>query len=317
MKKITITLLALVLAFSFSSCKKDENIAPSPTPEQKTEVKEPTIERTIDISSGISDDGQSFSYEVDTNYDGIKEDIAIKTVTYNTGDQDLEVVIGKESIRMEIWDGGIVKVYDCDLDTKDNLRDLAIITEEGSGDPRIRIISYSDTEWLYCQKFLEDAYYDDESERTVNQDNWMGYACTYYFNVNDDDTLTIEEQTTSVGMWSVYKRYAKNSDGVYEEILPDKYEILPDFMKNVEEWGEFVSEEEKALWKKGFVMARTSYKNDNIIITAGESFKPLYDDGNNNLYIQKENGEKGTIDISYENFGNRQDFNPLFFFLAG
>ncbi len=312
MKKFLALLLALTLAFSLVSCTGEEN------PEKPVKAEKPSYPRCLDISDGIADDGDSFSYSLDFDYDGTKDSVTMNVTSYDdTGEQYIDLYIGTEDIRMDMWDGSISKVYDCDLDTKDNLRDLAIITEEGSGDPRVRIVSYSDKEGLYLQKFLEDAYYDEESERAVNLDNWMGYACTYYFNVNDDDTLTIEEQTSSAGMWSVYKKYKRNSQGVYEEIRPDKYEILPDFMKGVEEWGEFISEEEKALWKKGYVMARLSYKNENIELSVGELFKPLYDDGNNNLYIEKESGEKGWIDISYENFGDRHDFNPLFFFLAG
>ncbi len=319
MKKILALLLTVLIAASLVSCKGEtlpEGDVTKPA-EPIQEEKLPEYPRNLDISSGIKNHGQSFSYNLDLDADN-KEDQILMDITEPSegGDGTLKVTMGDKSISVAIFDGDIRKVYACDLDTKDRYRDIVVITEEGSADPRVQVFSDSD-KGLYRQRFLEDAYYDEEGERVINGDNWLGYAVTYYFNVNDDDTLTIEEQTTSTGMWSVYKTYRKNTDGVYEEVRPDKYKILPDFMKGVEEWGEFVSDEEKALWKKGYVMARMSYKSESIDITVGEAFKPLYDDGKNKLYIEKEDGEQGYIDISYENFGDRHDFNPLFFFLAG
>lgn len=180
--------------------------------------------RTVDISSGISGDGLSFSYKFDFDFDGKKENVLMKVKgSYDSG-QTLSVSVGKYAKNLEFFDGEIDAVYACDIDRNDNLCDLAIITMEMSGDPRLRILKYDPN--LTPYKFYSD--YDG----SYMEENWLGYAVSYYFNINNDDTLTLEEQTSSYGMWSVYRKYRRNSAGAFVEVKPDKYNILPDFMNN-------------------------------------------------------------------------------------
>lgn len=265
--------------------------------------------RTIDISEGVSDDGSSFYYSCDLNYDGVDENISMNVIW--TGDYEcyLELSIGDEDKELELIDGFIEKVYSCDINENDGIRDIAIITNEVSSDPRIRILSYSDG--LEAYNFSEEYEYEEE----ISDGKWIGYACSYYFNVNDDDTITIEEQTNSCGMWSVYRNYELNN-GTFKEIIRDEYEILPDFMER-EYFPENISSEEKEKWKDGYVKAHCSYSNESISISEGEYIKPLYDDDNDKLYVEKENGETGYIDLYYNSGFNGFEFNEMFFYLAG
>ena len=135
------------------------------------------------------------------------------------------------------------------------------------------------------------------------------------FNVNDDDSITMEEQTSSAGMWSVYKTYHRNSDGHFKEKKPEYYEVLPDFMERGPVILESMSDEERKMWDKGYIMAHIDYTSNGFTLYEGEYFKVLYDDGNNNLYVQKENGEAAWINIDYNM--ERYELNSSFFFLAG
>jgi hypothetical protein len=200
-------------------------------------------------------------------------------------------------------------VYSCDIVEDDRTRDIAIITNEESGDPRIRILSYGNDLQPY-------SFYDEHSENGTVDCNWLGYACSYYFGVNDDSTITIEEQTNSVGMWSIYRKY-ELKDNVFEEIPYDKYVIVSDFMKNREYFDESVTEEEKDKWEKGYIMAYAPYSNESINIAEGEYIKPLYDNDKNRIYVEKENGETGYIDVGYGSSFNRDEFNFMYFYLAG
>lgn len=285
-------------------------VAPTTSP---TVVPTPTPlpPRTVDISGGISSDRLSFSNKFDFDLDGIKEEIRMKATFNPDGDFEdnkLMLTIGNYSKDFECYDmGSIDAVYACDIDRNDGLYDIAIITCEGSGDPRIRILKYNPNFSPYQFKFYEDG------ETFIEDDNWFGYAVNYYFNVNNDGTITLEEQTPSYGMWSVYVTYKRNSSGVFEEIKPKHYDILSDFMKKNIDYNSDLTGEEKAKWEKGYVLAHTDYNKDGVIIKAGEYFKPLYDDGNNHICVEKENGEVLWLDIR----NNLEGFNHHFFFLAG
>lgn len=266
-------------------------------------------ERTIDISQGIENDGQSFSYLCDLDYDGNNESISINLVSEGENNEMLEVAIGDKQIQFDSYFSRIEKVYSCDIVEEDKTRDIAIITNEESGDPRIRILSYKNElqAYSFSNKYEEDG---------VDDCRWLGYACSYYFKVNDDGTISIEEQTNSAGMWSINKKY-ELKDGIFEEILYDKYIILPDFMEKRDYFGEDVTDEEKEKWKAGYIKAYCSYSNESISIEEGEYLKPLYDNDKNRIYIEKENGEAGFLDVSYNSDLDRSAFNDMFFYLAG
>ncbi len=309
MKKLLGALVLIVTLILLCACNEksvDEKIQQEV--EYDKPVKPVVTERTIDISEGIGENGDSFESLCDLNGDGIDEKIAIDVVGSDDGAQALEVAVGERLTVLDFFDGSLVKVYSCDIDINDGVRDIAIITEEGSGDPRIRILTYN-------EELAPRLFSDRESNENCDS-NWLGYATTYYFKVNDDDTITLEEQTNSTGMWSVHRNYKLNEEGVFEEIPESMYAILPDFMAN-RDYFEGFDEEELTMWKKGYVKAHAPVSNGDITIEEGEYFKPVYDDDNNKLYIEKQNGEQGFIVLDYEVFENRHEVNNTFFFLAG
>ncbi len=312
MKKILVLLLSVTVSLMLTSClkkdaKEDPIIKAQPSEGYDKPVKTVTADRTVDISDGINISYDSFSYSCDFDYDGNDENVGIIVKTIDDSKQSLCITIGSRAKELELFDGFIKSVYSCDIDLNDGVRDLAVITVEGSSDPRIRILNYADglPAWNFADSDSKEQY----------DSRWIGYAISYYFNVNDDDTITLEEQTNSYGMWSVYRDYKLNANGAFEEIVKEKYDVLPDFMVDNEYFPEYFSEDEIEMWKKGYIMAHEHLSNGNITIHKGEYFRPLYDDDHNKLYIEKKNGEQGYIDL--ENFPERYIFNDAFFYLAG
>ena len=195
------------------------------------------------------------------------------------------------------------------MDTSDDVMSIAIITCEVSGDPRLRILKYNAamTPSMFKMNTADGPYTEDSL--------WLGYAVSYYFNVNDDDSVTVEEQTDSAGMWSVYKTY-RLSGGYYTEVVPKSYEVLPDFMEKRFLYGGSLSGEELTKWNQGYVKAYAEYAGQGITLYPGDYFKVISDDGKNNLSIEKENGETGRINVDYSN-PNRYSLNEFYFYLAG
>lgn len=308
MKRLMSVILVLSLMLMLTSCleiKKKRDRKEMLHIEEKVDMGE----RTVDISDGIENNGQSFSYSCDLDYDGIDDEISIEIIPSGEYEEVIKIVAGKNEIQFESFFASIKKVYSCDITEGDKTRDIAIITCEESGDPRLRILSYKNE----LQPYTFPDKYESDGEADCN---WLGYACSYYFKVNDDDTLTIEEQTDSVGMWSVNKRY-EFKDGVFKEIPYDKYVILPDFMSDREFFGENVTDEEKEKWKSGYIKAYIPFSNESISINEGEYIKPLYDNNKDRIYIEKESGETGYIDVGYDSSFERYAFNDMFFYLAG
>lgn len=299
MKKVSVIFLTICLFLT--GC----NLIKTTTRENK-----PIVPRTTDISSGIKDEGNSFSYSFDLDFDGEDENITMEIEWNEVDDWESKLLVTAGDYNKELpMMGGIISaVYACDIDTKDNVLDIAIITTEVSDDPRLRILKYDEDFTQYTFSF-------DDIEG-IQDELWIGYAITQYFKVNDDDTITVEEQTPSYGMWSVYKTYARNSDGIFEELVPKYYEILPDFMERGM-YRESFDKYELEMWKKGYIKAYSDYDDGTLVIKTDEYVKPLYDDGKNKIYLEKENGENGWMNMDYADGYNPGNFNPFFFFLAG
>lgn len=275
-----------------------------------TQGNENTPPRVRDVSGSITDNGKTFySHNLDLDSDGENEVVSMDVVP---GDEieweaKLKITAGDFNTELPMIDGRIDAVYRCDIDTKDGVWDLAIITNEASGDPRIRIIKYAEGLPLYEFKLNDDS--------GIQDDLWLGYAVSYHFNVNNDDTITLEMQTPSYGMWSVYRSFKRNQNGVFEEVIPEQYDILPDFMEKA--YTENLSGDELEMWNKGYIKAHCDYEYDNFKIKNGEFLKPLYDSGNNKIYVEKENGEGGWISSDFSQGYNLSMLNQNFFFLAG
>lgn len=300
MKKLT--LLALALCILLCGCSKP----PINNQQDAVATPAPVLDRNRNISGGILNNGLSFSYKYDLNFDGEKEDITMNVVPgEHLGEARLNLSIGEYAKQFDMMEGYISDVYACDIDTEDGVYDIAFITTEASDDPRIRIIKYGPDLSPYQFRLNDDGGIYDE--------HWIGYAVSHYFNVNFNDTITIEEQTSSRGMWSVYKTYQRNSFGVFEEMVPEYYDILTDFADRQLSYDTEMDEEERTMWETGFIKAYTDYNKNGVFIEEGDYIRPLYDDGNNNVIVQRENGEQVLINL--ENYLG--DFNSHFFFLAG
>lgn len=307
MKRILSLILVISMVLMLSACleiKKKRDPKEMLNIEKKVDMGE----RTVDLSDNISENGDSFTHSCDLDYDGTNEKISIEIVEGDDYSQKLRVKIGEKSAEYECFDGVIEKVYSCDVAEDDKTRDIAIITREVSDDPRVRILSYGNE--LACYDFFNEYNESGKSDCV-----WIGYASAFYFRVNDD-TITLEEQTKSAGMWSVYREYALE-DGVFKEVPYKKYKILPDFMKSRQYFDDDVTEEEKEKWSDGYIKAYCHYSNESISIEEGEYIKPVYDNGKDRIYVEKENGESGYIDIGYDTPFDREEFNPMYFFLAG
>ena len=302
MKKFMLLLTVVCTVLLFSSCGDDEK-------SQKDIKSEKDYPRTVDISSGIKDKNEEFEYSADFNFDGKKEEVEIEFEFFDEYDWSyyMEVSIGEYKTKIEVEGNYIEAVYACDIDESDGVRDLVIFTNEMSGDPIVRILKYDSSLPLY--NFVND--YDD----TPYGHKWIGYAVNCYFNVNEDDSITMEEQTSSAGMWSVYKTYYRDENGIFVEKKPEYYDVLPDFMAREYDFIEDMGKEEKEKWKKGYIMAHTDYTSNGFTLYEGDYFKVLYDDGNNEIYVEKENGEGAWINVDYSM--EREKLNRNYFYLAG
>lgn len=265
--------------------------------------------RTTDISSGIKNNGRAFSHDCDLDFDGKNETVTMEVVQDPEEPWEAYLVVSAGEFKTELpmIDGVIDRVYACDIDIHDGVFDIAVITNEASDDPRIRIMKYNKDFPLYEFRFNDDG--------GINQEVWLGYAISYYFNVNADNTITIEMQTPSYGMWSVYKTFAQNDLGTFEEVFPEHYEILPDFMEKA--YTEDMNSKELEMWKKGFIKAYSHYDDGALSIKKDEYVKPIYDNGKNKVYVKKEDGTGGWMNIDYAKRYNPAEFNQYFFFLAG
>ena len=294
MKKF-FSLLSLFMCLALAGCTPgDENTPP----------------RTRDVSGSITDNGRAFhSQNLDLDSDGKNETVTMEVVLDEEmpWEASLNITAGEFKTVLPMIDGVIDAVYFCDIDIKDGVKDLAIITDEASDDPRIRIVKYAEDMPLYQFKLNDDG--------GIYDDLWLGYAVSYFFNVNDNDALTVEMQTPSYGMWSVYKTFQRNDNGVFEEVVPEYYEILPDFMEKA--YKEELSDTELEMWKKGYIKAHCDHIYESFEIKSGEFVKPIYDDGNNKIYVEKEDGSGGWMSIDYAQGYNPSEFNQNFFFLAG
>lgn len=293
MKKFA-SLITIIVCITLAGCSQSNENSP----------------RTRDVSGSITNKGETFySQNLDLDFDGKNETVTmeVSSISENEWESTLNITMGNYNTSLPMLDGWIDAVYLCDMDTQDNVRDLAVITNEGSGDPRIRIIKYDKD--LPLHKFR--SIYDGG----ICDDFWLGYATSYFFNVNDDDSITMEMQTPSNGMWSVYRTFKKDSDGVFEEVSLERYDILPDFMETA--YTKNLDDFEVEMWNKGYIKAYIDYTYQSFNIKAGEYVKPLYDDGNDKIYVEKEDGTGGWINIDFSLEYSMFDFNQNFFYLAG
>lgn len=250
--------------------------------------------------SDSTDDPLNWSGVHDLNYDGIKENIRV-SVSRNDGSIEVNVGGRKKSFG---WAVSIKAVYVCDIDSSDGVMDLAIMFSNDHACSDLYVIKYDKNLSVYDFLQFSEIY------------NVL-YLGPYepYFRVIDDNTIIIKKMTCSQGMWPIFATYKLDRYGmIFNEVKSSYYEILPEFM-SYNTWKE-LSQYESEMWDKGYIKAYKTYY-DSIPIYKGEYFKVLYDDGNNYLFIVKENGQAGWISIPYNSGWGLRDLNPHFFIMGG
>lgn len=303
--------LLMSVAMLLSGCS---NIEPAEKPDIVDEPKPRTvILNETDTQNYVFRD--RFQDKFDFDSDGNKEQIYIDIIDtgWSSGKSEefpyMLVNIGDRVVKTQIEDDGfIMMVYACDIDVNDGVYDLAVITEELSADPRIRIFRYDENLTPYSF-----------GERDYNNSMWIGYVDRCYFNVNDDNTITLR-CGSDAGMWDKMETYTLNENGEFEEIKPEKgyYEILADHV-NTGGWGDDydpMTEEERLKLRDGYIMAHCKCSNEQITLNKGDYFKVLYEDFNGNIYIEKETGEGGWIKLDISD-NLRYELNSHFFYMAG
>ncbi len=252
---------------------------------------------------------ESYSGSYDFDFDGIDEGIEIE-VSYDG--YTTYLTIGNRTKRINTDCPGIEAIYACDIDTSDSYKDFVLITNEVSDDPIVRIFRYD--ELLTQYNF---SVYDRWSDEWYLYDHYYtGYVNDHYFNANDDGTFTMRCQTPSAGMWDVYQDFYRDEYGSFVEKAPEYYyEVIPNSLSSRLEWDDTLWGYERTMMEKGYFLANASYSSNGITINRGEYFKILYDDGNDNIYIVKDNGTAGWIYMGYD-VPVRYELNPVFY-LAG
>jgi len=266
----------------------------------------PLYQRTIHMYYSDEWDSYSHSGSFDFDSDGVEEAYSVKLTDEGC---KMTVKIGNDTKIIQTDYGCLTDVFICNLNAGDNWT-LAIATIETSGDPQFYMLTYEN-------KVMKHEYFYEPEDYVANHKrywDYLGYVDKVYFNVNDDNTFTLKKQTRSYGMWYVYKTYQLVNDS-YREIVPQYYEILPDFMRSRTEYLK-LSGKELEMWNKGFAKAYINYYNNGFKINKGEYFKLLYDDGKNNIYVVKENGTAGWINLSGD-FEQRYKLNDYLLYLAG
>lgn len=248
----------------------------------------------------------------DMNFDGVSENIVVDIMGMGGYPDYMRVNIGNFSTQIEVFEATIEAAFVCDIDTSDGVMDLAVMTMEYSGDPHIYIFRYD--EELSRYKFKHVNLYDNYF--AVEEFYGLGYVDDYYFNIRDDGSIMMKCMTPSDGMWSVLKVFYRDEYGVFVEKVPEYYVIQSDFMKQRLEWDDSLYGYERTMWEKGYVKAHSRFSSNGLTINQGEYFRVLYDNGNNYVYIQKENGVGGWVYMGYDASG-RYELNEPYFYLAG
>jgi len=285
-----------------SNTAVDEISADVPFAENLAAKKEPV--RFMCLSNKINSEQTAFEYSYDMDLDGNPELIKMNISEEITSDglQLFDVEIGNHHRDFEIENGIISDVYICDVDVTDNMMNLAVNALDSHGFSEFRILSYEPG--LPAYSFYTDA---GEKDYLSLQGN--------IFNVNNDNSITLSSCTSvDFGYWTVCRTYALDDFGVFNEKKPVYYEIQHDFsVENYVEWyhsvmdvyfqGEDISEKEKEMLKKGYIKAHKELITDNLIINKGEYFKAPYDNGTDEIYIEKENGDSTWVVYDSESFG--------------
>jgi len=315
MKRIIYIVLPLIFTFFISGCSKQETAYVEP---EKPNIR---CELLYDRKNaeGVENGVYNGSYDFDS--DGTEEKISVECIgkneefTYNGQTETyyhneyVNVSIGEKTYKFEDFIGQIDSVYICDIDEKDGVKDLALIMADLDISYLLRIFKYGEKLTPYNFSSL------NFDKKTVLNNFLSISSVDSYFNIEQDGTITTKTLAGISGMWETYKKYSRNSNGIFEENRPEYYEILPEFMEEKLALDSELTGEEREKWENGYVKAYTNYTGEDITIKKNEYFKVKFDDGNGKVYIEKENGDSGWIYIGYD-MDSYHPLNDKFFYLA-
>ncbi len=244
-------------------------------------------------------DMPNLSYSDDMDSDGITENIELKITgkdEYDSINASLKIgdaYISDITNASETW--SIEAVYLVDLVPNDNAKEIAVYFMCYSGDPELYIYRYNNgtikpMTFKRWESWDNKYIYDDVF--------YTGYVEAYIFDINDDGTFMLQEQTDSIGMWDVYVPYRINSEGIIERVYKDSYEVVYGSSYGENEWG--------------FWYANTNLIGYGMPIYAGEWIRPVADDMNGNILIEKSNGTKGWIRRDSYSYGAFEECSMLF-----
>lgn len=308
MKKLTVFLLALILCLS--GCANTEK------PEENPDVsdKEPVPDYMCNLLWERSDTGtDSVILKQDFDADGQEEEVLIRV-------SDGQLEISSDSYAYNSGDMAIntlSKVYALDLDSSDNMTELAVMTVEESDDPCVRVFRAGEGS-------IGPLGFKCEGE-DVNTCTGTGYDQALY--VNAKNVLTMSRRG-HIGMWSVEESF-ELQNGVFCEISEDERKVVyPSYgemalmltEQELIDYGYILNGEEYTLLRdKGMATAHADFNPASgeamMPLSEGDVFCVIAEKDDGKVKIRKENGEEGYIDLSdWQN--NRMDVSLLMFFLA-
>ena len=220
----------------------------------------------------------------------------------------------------------IYKIYGIDIDTKDNEKELVIITDEVSSDVMLRVLRLEDNEF----KLIDfENIEGDMGEHYIHDTLFIGYDAKMSFQGNTLET----SKRGRYGMWSVKAEYYFDGEkfaavSAHErEIVLSSYDgsvrMANEEGMNLVEKGYLKSEEELSKLKEGYVTARADFVNygevphfDGVIeLKTGDAFKIIKENSEGFVFIEKKSGESGWIYMG-DYRDNRSEVSEIAFYMA-
>lgn len=237
----------------------------------------------------------------DVNSDEQDEHIKFSVIYPNNGDYIIKAKLSlNDKTTGNIYDNGmevfnVQAVYLMDLQPNDNTKELAIFTTGEDSSTVIHIYKLKSGVPQACNFYLWKDYKQSYDNDTCL---WGFNNNNYTLTLNDDNSITVAQKTSSFGMWSLYKTYKYDDYGSIVEVKPDVYTVIPNsWSYRANPWG--------------YYPVYQSVYGRGLALNAGDYITPVYDDDNNNIYIRKSNGEEGWFSIDSYHYGSGT-ISPMF-----
>lgn len=234
----------------------------------------------------------------DMDCDGVSDHVSLTTKTINSWNELSATLKVNGSSTGDFLDGKVAyvieAVYIMDIEPADNAKEIAVFSNCESDDPIIQIFRYSKN----SIKPINFSYWNDWEGTVIDSYYWTGYVDAFPFDLHDDGTFTLQLQTKSAGMWDVYKTFRIDEYGNIVLIPQSTYIVAPNSAYRANQWG--------------YYQVNKTIKGRGLTLYKGDWIKPLYDDCNNNIYIQKSNGSGGWFAIDGYNYGYGDEYSSMF-----